>query len=239
MRGLRNVRPKVDLRAGKYARDDYNTGGTCKRPAGASVAIEEMDWSSMTEDYVCFTEDFDADAELSELCADVVSDAATISSSSNDKDADDNSLALILGVVGAVVVVGIAIVVMKRRKPTKPPSEAAPPVAAVEHLVPTAPPQPDLAPIKAMALEMMTEETAEFAPEAASLPPGHVSGAEAAAMAGGEPPPQPSVGWGARTLQRLASWRAGESAEVVAVEEAPPPPAAEAYAPEAELEPEC
>ena len=113
MRGLRNVRPKVDLRAGKYARDDYNTGGTCKRPAGASVAIEEMDWSSMTEDYVCFTEDFDADAELSELCADVVSDAATISSSSNDKDADDNSLALILGVVGAVVVVGIAIVVMK------------------------------------------------------------------------------------------------------------------------------
>ena len=29
---------------------------------------------------------------------------------------------------------------------------------------------------------MMTEETAEFAPEAASLPPGHVSGAQAAAM---------------------------------------------------------
>ena len=61
----------------------------------------------------------------------------------------------------------------------------------------------------------------------------------AAAMARGEPPPQPSVGWGARTLQRLASWRAGESAEVLAVEEPPPPAAEEAYAPEAELEPEC
>ena len=64
-------------------------------------------------------------------------------------------------------------------------------VAAVVH-EPTAPPQPELAPIKAMALEMMTEETAEFAQEAASLPPGHVSGAEAAMMmAAGEPPPQP------------------------------------------------
>ena len=93
-------------------------------------------------------------------------------------------------------------------------------VAAVVH-EPTAPPQPELAPIKAMALEMMTEETAEFAQEAASLPPGHVSGAEAAAlMAEGEPPPQPSAGWGSR----FASWRA--------VEEPPPPP-------EAELEPEC
>ena len=204
------MRPKVDSRAGKYTRDDYNTGGTCKRPAGASVAIEEMDWSSMTEDYVCFTEDFDADAELSELCADVVSDAATISSSSNDKDSDDNSLALILGVVGAVVVVGIAIVVMKRRKPTKPLSEAAPPVRE-----PTAP-------IKAEALGMMSEE-----PVAEALPQGHVSGAEAFAMATREPPPQPSEGWG----RRFASRRA--------VEEPPPPPAAEAYAPEAEFEPEC
>ena len=180
----------------------------------------------MTEDYICFTEDFNADAEISESC-----DDASGISSSNDKDPDD-SLALILGVVGAVVVVGIAImiVVMKRRKPTKPPSEDAPPVAAVVH-EPTAPPQPELAPIKAMALEMLAEETAEFAPEATSVPPGHVSGAEAAAMAKGEPPPQSSEGWGARNLQRLASWRA--------VEEPPPPPAAEAYAPEAELEPEC
>ena len=77
---------------------------------------------------------------------------------------------------------------------------------------PTAPP---LASIKAEALEMMAEETAELAPEAASLPPGHVSGAEAAAMAAEEPPPQPSVGWG----RRFASWRA--------VEEPPPPPQAE------------
>ena len=35
-------------------------------------------------------------------------------------------------------------------------------------------------------------EPASFAPEASSLPPGHVSGAEAAMMmAAGEPPPQP------------------------------------------------
>ena len=179
-----------------------------------SVAIEDMDWSWMTEDYVCFTEDFDADAELSELCDEGESDAD--GSGGDDKDSDDNSLALILGVVGAVVVVGIAIMrswLASLRKPAKPPSTAAPPVAAVVH-EPTSPPPPPLAPIKAMALEMMAEETAEFAPEAASLPPGYVSGAEAAAMA------QPSVGWG----RRFASWRA--------VAEPPPPP-------EAEFEPEC
>ena len=91
---------------------------------------------------------------------------------------------------------------------------------------PTAPPQ--LASIKAVALGMMSEEPIA---EAISVPQGHISGAEAAAMARGEPPPQPSVGWGRRSLQRLASWRADE--------EPPPPPAAEAYAPEAEFEPEC
>ena len=78
---------------------------------------------------------------------------------------------------------------------------------------PTAPPQ--LASIKAEALGMMTEE-----PIAEAVPQGHVSGAEAAAMAAGEPPPQSSVGWG----RRFAAWRA--------VEEPPPPP-------EAEFEPEC
>ena len=42
---------------------------------------------------------------------------------------------------------------------------------------------------EAMAAE---HEPASFAPEASSLPPGHVSGAEAAMMmAAGEPPPQP------------------------------------------------
>ena len=41
---------------------------------------------------------------------------------------------------------------------------------------------------EAMAAE---HESASFAPEASSLPPGHVSGAEAAMMAAGEPPPQP------------------------------------------------
>ena len=70
------MRPKVDLRAGKVAEDDYNGGADCKRRAGTSTAIEDMDWSSMTEDYVCFTEDFDADAELSELCDEGESDAA-------------------------------------------------------------------------------------------------------------------------------------------------------------------
>ena len=40
-----------------------------------------------------------------------------------------------------------------------------------------------------MALEMMAEETAEFAPEAASLPPGYVSGAEAARLAAARAPP--------------------------------------------------
>ena len=53
-------------------------------------------------------------------------------------------------------------------------------------------------------------------------------------MTKGEPPPQQSVGWGARTLQRLASWRA-----VGGPPPPPPPPAAEAYAPEPEFEPEC
>ena len=111
-----------------------------------SVAIEDMDWSSMTEDYVCFTEDFDADAELSELCDEGESDAD--GGGGDDKDSDDNSLALILGVVGAVVVVGIAIMrswLASLRKPAKPPSTAAPPVAAVVH-EPTSPPEAELEP---------------------------------------------------------------------------------------------
>ena len=79
---------------------------------------------------------------------------------------------------------------------------------------PTAPPQ--LASIKAEALGMMSEEPIAEA----IMPHGHVSGAEAAAMAAGEPPPQPSAGWG----RRFASWRT--------VAEPPPPP-------EAELAPAC
>ena len=70
---------------------------------------------------------------------------------------------------------------------------------------------------------MMSEEPVAEA----IIPQGHVSGAEAFAMATREPPPQPSEGWG----RRFASRRA--------VEEPPPPPAAEAYAPEAGLEPDC
>ena len=150
----------------------------------------------------------------------------------DDDDSDDNSLVVILCVVVIVgaLIAGIFIFAMmkRRQKPAEPPS--APPVHE-----PTAPQQPALASIKAEALEMMTEEpqAAEPIAEAITLPHGHVSGAEAAAMmAEGEPPPQQSVGWGRRSLQRLTSWRAVE-------EPPPPPPAAEAFAPEAELEPEC
>ena len=202
------MRPKVDLRAGKIARDDYNDvdGLSCKRPAKLSVAIEDMGWSLMTEDYVCFTEDFDADAELSQLCDDVVSDAA---GSSNDKDSDDNSLVVILCVVIGALLVGIAILaMMKRSKLAK-----RGPATAEAATSPTAPQQPALASIKAEALGMMSEEP--IAEPIAEVPQGHVSGAEAAAMAEGEPPPQQSAGWGSR----FASWRA--------VEEPPPPPQAE------------
>jgi hypothetical protein len=143
---------------------------------------------------------------------------------------------IVCSVVGCLCLTGGSCICAKHKKTRIPQPPTAPPPPVHE---PTAPPPPPLAPIKAMALEMMAEETAEFAPEAASLPSGHVSGAEAAMMAEAEPPSQPSEGWGRRSLQRLASWRAGESAEVLAVEEPPPPPAAEAYPPEAELEPEC
>ena len=76
---------------------------------------------------------------------------------------------------------------------------------------------------------MMAEATAVVAAEAPNLPPGHITGAEAAAlMAEGELPPQPPEGYGASALQRLTFWR--EPTEVLAEE--PPPP------PEAEFEPE-
>ena len=180
------------------------------------MAIEDLDfygwsWAGFTETYICFTEDFDANTEISTTCGD----------GEDGNDSDDNSFAVILGVVGAVLVVGIVVVFAyfwKRRKPAKPQTAAAPPVAAVVH-EPTAPP---LAPIKAEALEMMAEETAEFAPEAASLPPGHVSGAQAAAMARRV------------TVVRTETMTGRETfGEIVAVQPAPPPTGA--YSPE----PEC
>lgn len=178
-----------------------------------------MDWSSITEKYICFTKDLNANTEISTICGE------------GDDDSDNNSLAVILGVVAAVVIiVGIGVfAIMKRRRSAKPPPAPAP--APPVHEPPPAP----LAPIKAEALEMMTE-TAEVTEEATNLPPGHITGAEAAALMAEGEPPQQSEGWGARSLQRLASWRGG-SAEAMAVE--PPPPPAEAYVPEAELEPEC
>ncbi|CAH0373266.1 unnamed protein product [Pelagomonas calceolata] len=131
-----------------------------------------------------------------------------------DDDSDDNSLVVILGVVIGVLLVVIAIlVIMKRSKVAKPPQGHRGPAMVEAATSPTAPPQ--LASIKAEALGMMSEE-----PIAEAVPHGHVSGAEAAAMAAGEPPPQPSAGWG----RRFASWRA--------VVEPPPPP-------EPEFEPEC
>ena len=220
------------MRAGKVAEDDYNDGADCKRRAGTSVAIEDMDWSSMTEDYVCFTETFDADAELSKLCDDVVSDAAS-SSSSNGKDSDNEGhLLMILIILPTLLLAVIAwaiLVMIKRRKLAsicdrlRRPSAAAPPAHEPTPLSPST-----LASIEASNLKMMGMEEPPQAAEPvaeAIIPHGHVSGAEAAAMmAAGEPPPQPSEGWGRRSLQRLASWRAGEE---------PPPP------PEAEFEPEC
>ena len=187
-----------------------------------------MDWSWMTEDYVCFTETFDADAELSKLCDDVVSDAA--SSSSNDKDSDNEGhLLMILIILPTLLLAVIAwaiLVMIKRRKLAsicdrlRRPSAAAPPAHEPTPLSPST-----LASIEASNLKMMGMMSEKPVAEAITVPQGHITGAEAAAaMAAGEPPPQPSEGLGARTLQRLASWRAGE--------EPPPPP------PEAEFEPE-
>ena len=211
--------PTFDLRAGKVAEDDYNGERDCKVRAGTSVAIEDMDWSSMNEDYVCFTEDFDADAELSELCDDGESDAAG-SSSSNGKDSDNEGhLLMILIILPTLLLAVIAwaiLVMIKRRKLAsicdrlRRPSAAAPPAHEPTPLSPST-----LASVEASNLKMMGMMSEPVA-EATSAPKGHITGAEAAAMAAGEPPPQP--------------WRAGE--------EPPPPPAAEAYATEAEFGPE-
>ena len=217
------MRPEVDSRAGKVAEDDYNDGADCKRRANTSVAIEDMDWSSMIEDYVCFTETFDADAELSKLCDDVVSAAG---SSSNGKDSDiEGHLLMILIILPTLLLAVIAwaiLVVIKRRKLAsicdrlRRPSAAAPPAHEPTPLSPST-----LASIEASNLKMMGMRSEEPVAEAITVPQGHITGAEAAAaMAAGEPPPQPSAGWG----RRFASWRA--------VAEPPPPP-------EPEFEPEC
>ena len=172
--------PTFDSHAGKVAEDDYNDGADCKRRANTSVAIEDMDWSSMGEDYVCFTETFDADAELSELCDDVVSDAAS-SSSSNDKDSDNEGhllMILYLLPTGILVVIAILILVMIKRRKIRAccrPSAAAPPAHEPTPLSPSA-----LASIEASNLKMMgmmSEEPPQAAApiaEAITLPHGHV-----------------------------------------------------------------
>ena len=168
----------------KVAEDDYNDGVDCKRRAVTSTAIEDMDWSSMTEDYVCFTEDFDADAELSELCDDVVSDAAG-SSSSNGKDSDNEGhLLMILIILPTLLLAVIAwaiLVMIKRRKLAsicdrlRRPSAAAPPAHEPTPLSPST-----LASIKDSNLKMMgmmSEEPPQAAApiaEAITLPHGHV-----------------------------------------------------------------
>ena len=173
------MRPKVDLRAGKVAEDDYNDGADCKRLAVTSTAIEDMDWSSMTEDYVCFTETFDADAELSELCDDGESDAA--SSGSNDKDSDNEGhllMILYLLPTGILVVIAVLILVMIKRRKIRAccrPSAAAPPAHEPTPLSPST-----LASIKDSNLKMMgmmSEEPPQAAApiaEAITLPHGHV-----------------------------------------------------------------
>ena len=159
------MRPTFDSHAGKKTMDDYNEesggppGPACKTLAGTSVAIEDMDWSSMNEDYVCFTEDFDADAELSELCDDGESDAAG-SSSSNGKDSDNEGhLLMILIILPTLLLAVIAwaiLVVIKRRKIKRwlsPPSAAAPPAHEPTPLSPST-----LASIEASNLKMMGME---------------------------------------------------------------------------------
>ena len=97
-------------RAGKPAALYYNSPpapiGSCKTPAGTSVAIEDLDfygwsWANFSESYICFMEDFNANTEILTICGDGDGD--------DDDDSDDDSLALILGVVGAVLVVGIVV----------------------------------------------------------------------------------------------------------------------------------
>ena len=186
------MNPTFDSHAGKVAEDDYNDGADCKRRANTSVAIEDMDWSSMGEDYVCFTETFDADAELSELCDDVVSDAAS-SSSSNDKDSDNEGHLLMILLclpLGLLAVIAWAIlVVIKRRKLSRLCRRAAPPAHEPTPLSPST-----LASIEASNLKMTGMMSEEPRAAEAILPHGHVSGAEAAAaMAAGEPPPPPAA----------------------------------------------
>ena len=96
--------------------DDYNEdsggppGPACKTLAGTSVAIEDMDWSWMTESYLCFTETFDADAELSKLCDDVVSDAGSSSSNGKDSDNEGHLLMILLCLpLGLLAVIALAI----------------------------------------------------------------------------------------------------------------------------------
>ena len=175
------------MRAGKIAKDDYNDwhvdcspASPCKRPAGIGVAIEDMDWSWMNQDYVCFTEDFDADAELSELCDYGESDAAGISSS-NDKDSDNEGhllMILYLLPTGILVVIAILILVMIKRRKIRAccrPSAAAPPAHEPTPLSPST-----LASIKDSNLKMMgmmSEEPPQAAApiaEAITLPHGHV-----------------------------------------------------------------
>ena len=111
------VRPMFDSRAGN-SEDHWDVSyEMCKKHTGSSVAIADMDWSWMTENYICFTEDFDAEAIMYDCEED------------DDDDDDESSLPVIVGVVCAIIVVGIFIFVMmrQRRKSTKPPSAAAPP----------------------------------------------------------------------------------------------------------------
>jgi hypothetical protein len=225
----------------------------CKRyPSVDVTAIADMNWNSITESYICFTEDFDA-SERFDASDDGTGYDVEFCELGNGGDDDDDSgdnfgfVEIFWSVVAAVVLVVVSAYFWKRRKSAKPPPQSAPPPPVRE-------------PIKATVSGEMPPSTAlaEETPAA--------EGWAAETMA--EEAPQPSDGWAAR-LQLFASWRpsprqpegslegaAGGSAETMAEEEAPqqswrgeatetmaaeppPPPAAEAYAPEPELEPEC
>ena len=135
----------------------------------------------------------------------------------NNKDSDNNSLTLILGVSARRHLgIGIMIVVMGGASRASICSVGRPSaVAAVVH-------EPDAAVAVDAGvdrghgnLKMMGMTTAEFAPEAISLPPRSRLGRRGRRpMAAGEPPPIGGLG----RAQALASWRAARP---------PPPPAAE------------
>ena len=147
----------------------------------------------------------------------------------DNKKKRKDSMPLIIAIVVLCVAgvcccfAGLCLCVVRRQtkqkqKPRKPPTPplvgdaqppTPPPALAAIPQKPSAPPA-DLAPIKAQAAGMLTEET----PPQPSVPVAEPVQSTS------------SVGWGARSLQRLASWRA-PAPETSEMEPEPEVPAAE------------